>query len=396
VSKLRILAVFPLPWDPRLGASRVWIELAEQWKKAGHSFEKFCLSDAFPEPTSSRPLSALRQMLFPARAADYIRRNASRFDVIDSLIGSLPYSKKQLSFEGLLVGRSAGFHRSYQEFRVFSEQRWPDQPRARLGGRLFYDFLNHRSYQSSERALPFCDLLILLNEDEARRVTHEHVVVRTPGLTDSQRAAFTQAIQPADVRLKRKQICFVGMWSLRKGSHDWKGIIHWVRKSIPGAQFLFLGTGVDDATVINDLGVTDTRGIRCVSTYNPVELPTLLGPCAVGIFPSYIEGFGIGVIEQLACGIPTVAYDVPGPQHIFGANKQFLVSAGDTSAIAARAVEFLQASETEYAALSAKCCQIAGQFRWEQIAADTIRDYETALARINSQTPASPASTVTI
>src|SRR5438045_7481646 len=54
---LRILGIVNLPWDPRLGAARVWLELSEQWKKSGHKVDKFCLSDAFPKPTRSRALS---------------------------------------------------------------------------------------------------------------------------------------------------------------------------------------------------------------------------------------------------------------------------------------------------------------------------------------------------
>ena len=41
---LRILVIVNLPWDARLGAIRVWVELAEQWRAAGHVVEKFSLS----------------------------------------------------------------------------------------------------------------------------------------------------------------------------------------------------------------------------------------------------------------------------------------------------------------------------------------------------------------
>src|SRR3954454_6553998 len=85
---LRILAVVNLPWDPRLGAARVWIELTEEWCKAGHHVEKFCLTDAFPEPASSPAHAAIRLMGFPRRAAKFIRENAERFDVIDALVAT--------------------------------------------------------------------------------------------------------------------------------------------------------------------------------------------------------------------------------------------------------------------------------------------------------------------
>ena len=95
---LRILAIVNLPWDSRLGASRVWIELAKEWTRAGHTVEKFCLTDAYPETSASGARSALRQALFPRKAAAYVRENADRFDVIDCLIGVLPFSKDSLRF----------------------------------------------------------------------------------------------------------------------------------------------------------------------------------------------------------------------------------------------------------------------------------------------------------
>jgi glycosyltransferase involved in cell wall biosynthesis len=107
----------------------------------------------------------------------------------------------------------------------------------------------------------------------------------------------------------------------------------------------------------------------------------------VGLFPSYIEGFGLSVLEQLAAGIPTIAYDVPGPRQIFAgaASSQFLVPDGDTEAMVARAAEILRMNENDYAALSAKCRQIADQFRWEQIAADTAGEYCKALEREHNE-----------
>ena len=68
---LRILAIVNLPWDSRLGAARVWIELTKEWTRAGHTVEKYCLTDAFPDPPASRAGSALRQILFPHKAAAF-------------------------------------------------------------------------------------------------------------------------------------------------------------------------------------------------------------------------------------------------------------------------------------------------------------------------------------
>lgn len=114
---LRILIVLNLEWNPRLGAVRVYMELAEQWRAAGNVVEHFSLCDAFPRVRSSRAGFAIRQIAFAYKAAAFVKENAARFDVIDALIGSLPMSKKKLGFVGLLVARSVGLYRLYRPFR---------------------------------------------------------------------------------------------------------------------------------------------------------------------------------------------------------------------------------------------------------------------------------------
>ena len=385
---LRILVVVNLPWDPRLGAVRVWRELSEQWRKAGQIVEKFCLSDAFPKPTSSRGLSALRQVLFPYRAARYVQGNADRFDVIDCLIGTLPFSKKKLRFHGLLVGRSVGLYRSYEHFIRSTRERWPDQPRGKFLGRFFYRFTVGHLRKNSDRALRHCDLINLPNEEElqflqATPARNKPVIVQPYGLNERNRAALAHAILPAEERLIRKEICFIGMWGLRKGAGDWAEIIRHVRSAIADARFTFLGTMTDEATVLKDLRLPHRDGIRCVATYDPKELPALLASCAVGLFPSYIEGFGIGVLEQLACGIPTIAYDVPGPRQVLKMQRDtMLVPKSDVRAMANRALQILRMAPNEYARLSEQCRTLAEQFRWEQIAADTARQYSAALGAL--------------
>ncbi len=397
---LRILGIVNLPWDPRLGAARVWFELSEQWTKAGHKIDKFCLSDAFPMPTRSRALSAWRQAVFPYRAARYVRRNAGKFDVIDCLIGTLPFSKKSLRFDGLLVGRSIGLYLGYDEFIRFSRRQWPDQPRGKFLGRFFYTFTSWLLRRSAGRALAHCDLFNVPNEDEKqllKKCSAAPTIVLPYGLNEAERAALAGAAQSASGRLAQKEICFLGMWSVRKGSRDWPEIIRAILNSVPSARFSFLGTMTDQQTVLRDLQLSSSESIRCLTSYDPKELPRLIGGSVVGLFPSYIEGFGLSVLEQLASGIPTIAYDVPGPQHIFAAtDAQFLVPVGNTKAMAGRALEILQMNETDYSALSAKCRQIAAQFRWEQIASDTIREYTAALARQKSRSQPREGQTVSV
>lgn len=391
---LRILCIVNLPWDARLGAVRVWFELSDQWRKAGHKISKYCLNDAFPKPTQSRVLYAWRQATFPYRAARFVRRNANQFDIIDSLIGTLPFSKKSLGFNGLLVGRSIGLYLDYDKFLRSSRQRWPDQPRGKFLGRIFYSFTSWMLRRNAGRAVAHCNVFNVPNEEERRSLAqcspNIPAIVLPYGLNDNERSALANAARPASERLARKEICFVGMWSLRKGSRDWPELLRAILNSLPDARFAFLGTMTDEQSVLRDLQLSSRESIRCLTNYDPKELPQLIADCAVGLFPSYIEGFGISVIEQLAAGIPTIAYDVPGPRHIFkNSAAQFLVPAGDVKAMSERALEILRMNVGDYGKLSIKCREIAAQFRWEQIADDNIRAYRNALQKTTNG-PASP------
>ncbi|MGH8095314.1 MAG: glycosyltransferase family 4 protein [Chthoniobacterales bacterium] len=387
---LRILAVVNLPWDSRLGASRVWIELSKEWERAGHIVERFCLTDAFPEPASSRASSALRQLRFPARAAAYVRQNASRFDVIDALIGVLPYPKSSLCFSGLVVARSVGLYRLYDQFVQRSRALWPDQPKGRWFGRFFHRSLERRARQNSERSVQFCDLMNVPNEDERRELEQApeigaRAIVQPYGLSDDFRHALSAAAAPAQERLHRQKICFIGMWGPRKGAYDWPRIIAAVRQRHPAAKFLLLGTMFDESVVRLELGSDD--GISCRTTFAEADLPELLGDCAVGLFPSYIEGFGLALLEQLAARLPTIAYDVPGPRQILHPQRaRLLTVVGDPAALAARACEILALNTQEYEQLSADCAAIAQQYRWQQIARETVEDYRAALELLGRRT----------
>ena len=116
-----------LEWDERLGRGRVYLDLAKEWRAAGHSGGTLlsfrCISDLV---ATSAAGFALRQVWFAAKAANPLsRKNAARFDIIDALIGSLAGFEKRLEFKGLLVARSVGLHHSDERFEKSVQERWP-------------------------------------------------------------------------------------------------------------------------------------------------------------------------------------------------------------------------------------------------------------------------------
>jgi glycosyltransferase involved in cell wall biosynthesis len=63
------------------------------------------------------------------------------------------------------------------------------------------------------------------------------------------------------------------------------------------------------------------------------DLPSLYSLAAVFAFPSWYEGFGLPVLEAMACGTPVVAADNSSLPEVVG-EAGLMVSAGDTEALA--------------------------------------------------------------
>ncbi|MDP9004043.1 MAG: glycosyltransferase [Verrucomicrobiota bacterium] len=382
---LRILVVVNLPWDSRLGATRVLMELAEQWRAAGHLVEKYSLSDPYPDVRATSARFTLRQLFFSYRAAAFIRKNRDKFDVIDALIGVLPFSKRRLGFHGLLVARSVGLYRLYEEFDRSVEKRWPGRPKGKFLGRIFYALSRCRFSRAADQAVRHADLINLPNEAEAACLRAEvsrdlPILVQPYGLTEARRRALHQSAAPAEVRLAQKRICFIGMWSPRKGARDWSGIIARIRADVPEAQFRFLGTMIDSKAILSDLQLKTLEGIEFVSEFQPDDLPELLADCTVGAFPSYAEGFGLAVLEQMAAGLPTIAYDTAGPHDLLAPHlPELLVPKGDLPAFAGAISGVLRLDPDSYEKLSARGVGGAIGFSWPAIAEATLDAYRHAL-----------------
>ena len=116
-------------------------------------------------------------------------------------------------------------------------------------------------------------------------------------------------------------------------------------------------------------------------TFDTGELPGLLADCAMGFFPSYLEGFPFAVLEMLAASLPVVAYDVPGPRMML--DRDDLVAAGDADAMAGRIAALLR---DPLALLEAQreARRRAERFRWEDIARSTASVYAERLAHDRS------------
>jgi glycosyltransferase involved in cell wall biosynthesis len=376
---MKILMVLSLPWRRELGGARIQLELADELTKLGHEVDHFSADEAFRGPARTSLLRP-REVVFPRLAGAFVRARGQDYDVIDALEGDLPYTASDLGTSGLVVARSLGLRLTYEEFRAEAGRRWP-QAHGRTIARPLRAWHRRQAVRLGLRSLERADLSILPNAAEETRVRAMPgvggQVVRIPfGLAHERREALAGAARSRR-RATRHRIAFVGTFDQRKGAHDLPGILRRVRQAHPEASLRLLGTAAAESEVRARFDPLDQAAVEVIEGFPSSDLPDLLGDCSVGLFPSYVEGFGFGALELLAAGLPTVAYDVPGPQDILrrAGRAGRLVERGDVSAAAAA---LLALFERDPATLAQDACATAKHFAWEDIARATMDAYRDA------------------
>jgi glycosyltransferase involved in cell wall biosynthesis len=381
-----------MPWDLRLGGPKPQMMIAAELRRLGHTVEKFDCHDAFPEHKAWSPL--LLRIFgpflpdFSQRAKAFIKAHGHRFDVIDVQHGSLPFSKQQLGFTGLVVARSVGLYAFHEEFRQLALRKWPRKGLGKIPGIILRYLRKPRERRSTIRfvaTLSHADCIMVPNQDEWDYVNSVLKLgakcVSIPyGLTKAQFAAFASAAVNYKDRLARKTVVFIGSWGPGKGSKDWPEIIRCLQKNVPEVRFLFLGTSsyssASQEAIIKELDLPNPECMTIIPRFTDDEFPQLLSQATVAAFPSYVEGFPIAVLEQLAAGLPVVAYDIPGPREMLRHLKgNFLYPPGNSQDFSQKLTELLNMDDSAYVRLSQQCTAIARGFDWEGITAETLEAY---------------------
>jgi glycosyltransferase involved in cell wall biosynthesis len=93
------------------------------------------------------------------------------------------------------------------------------------------------------------------------------------------------------------------------------------------------------------------------------DLPALYSLCSLFVYPSLYEGFGLPVLEALACGAPTVTSDNSSMPEVAG-GAALLVDARDTGALTDAMLRVLD-DENLHADLARRGLEQSKKFSWE-------------------------------
>lgn len=108
------------------------------------------------------------------------------------------------------------------------------------------------------------------------------------------------------------------------------------------------------------------------------HLPALYSGADLFTFPSLYEGFGLPVLEAMACGTPVVTSNSSSLPEVAG-DAALLVDPTDVAAIA-QAMRRILEDEALAADLRQRGLARAAEFSWERTARETIAVYERVLA----------------
>jgi glycosyltransferase involved in cell wall biosynthesis len=101
------------------------------------------------------------------------------------------------------------------------------------------------------------------------------------------------------------------------------------------------------------------------------DLPSIYSMAKVFVYPSLYEGFGLPVLEAMACGVPVITSDVPPLREVAGA-AAVLVDPLDVEALASSIDEVVFSTEQNYERLSSTSVARAEKFTWESTARETL------------------------
>ena len=379
--KLKILLVMRHAWGNTMGIPKVFFDFKKEYERMGHHVDTVSFYDLYPK--GQNKLARIFGPTFPEKILEYLKAHAYKYDVIDANFECVPYPKKAFNFNGLLVFRSHGLPQVYKHYenippykKVWEEHYKTIKIKTRLGN--VYRALDRQVglkelYASIEHA----DVVHALNSHEyefllSEGVPKEKLVTLPNGLQDH----YITEANRLPVNNKKNTISFLASWTHRKGITELNEILNILSSQIPLDEFHLLGGDQPETVVLQRFEESNYHKLKITPYFKQDALTSLLSSAKVGIFPSYVEGFGLAVVEQLACGIPVVAYNVPGPADILkDLDPSLLIESGDTQSLCNKVVEILNMPEEAYEKLAQRCKERAQFYSMAKVAESFLEVY---------------------
>jgi glycosyltransferase involved in cell wall biosynthesis len=174
----------------------------------------------------------------------------------------------------------------------------------------------------------------------------------------------------------QKRIIFVGRFDPVKGLDNLLRAMNSVGKVLPDAQLILVGDGKERKnleSLADSLGIRDS--VDFAGRLNGEKKTEYLCQADLFVLPSISEGFGIVILEAMACGLPVVATRVGGvPDLVEDGVNGYLVESRDFQEMAKKIILLLQNPTLHHQIATNNRKKVQG-YAWENIISQLERIY---------------------
>jgi alpha-1,3-rhamnosyl/mannosyltransferase len=171
-------------------------------------------------------------------------------------------------------------------------------------------------------------------------------------------------------------VLYLGQWKAYKNLPLLLDAFKQVRQSAASVQLVLAGRDPRHPEVPRLARALPTGSVVLPGRIPEAAIPDLYRGAAAVVLPSRAEGFGLPVLEAMACGVPVVCSDLPVLREIADGVATFC-DPQDPSAFARAILQTLQGSPDGARRLG---IARAGEFSWRRAAEKTVEIYERVLA----------------
>jgi glycosyltransferase involved in cell wall biosynthesis len=373
---LSVLLVGDYPDDPRLGSSKVFVKLRDEFQALGHRCDV-----VFSHEIGGLAFRQVRQLVSPWHAGQAIvrRLEAAKYDVVDAA-----------SAEGLWFGvlrRIGGYDRCAYICRSngleqLNYRRMLDDAAAGLTSkpwtrRLWYPVSRLSQVSAAAR---LADRLLLLNEKDRTFALdrgwqpEDRVDVVPHGVSQQ----FLD--DDPGVTSRGQGLLFCGTWDHMKGIHDLIAAFEQLHAGGDTYRLTILGPGVSEDVVQRAFSEAVRPFVTVVPRAPESQVMQMYREHDALLWTSTYEGFGLVLLEAMSQRLPVIATPVGCAASLVRHEETGLsVPVRDAAAVAA-AARRLMGTPALRLMLAAKARSAVSGMSWRATALKTLDVYRRAQA----------------
>lgn len=244
----------------------------------------------------------------------------------------------------------------------------------------FHTFKMRAYFQLMARKLSRRSDAILAVSESTKNDVHRYLNVPKEKIFTSYLASRFDINNNSNLSEKSDYVLCVGTLEPRKNViHALSAFLRLKRKSPGLVERLKIvgGIGWQSSELIREI-----RGSReyvdFLGYVSDVELEQLYKKARLLIYPSFYEGFGLPVLEAMACGCPVITSDISSLPEV-GGDAVYYVNPHDEDDIFTKLKQILSSTQIQKQCIDRGLVR-ASQFSWDKCANQTLRAYDYALS----------------